>query len=1030
MKRILPLSVVYVLAFLVSYTVPAVHCQTFCPRQATLRWQSPPRAVSLNLTLTENICMDLGQCWDTRGAPWGRTAEPPRLGFPQICPLQLQRGDRLLVSADETVRSYGVRLAGVSAGGFESCSVDGDGDVDDRHSGPGRSLFRGDGAEGEPEDAGRLVPGLHYFVAVARDTGDTRLCELGLRLNVSVKRQLCQSSPLVRLCSGNGICQTDPREETYRCHCRRHYSGTWCERFDACLDNPCGNKGVCLSNGSGDAGHRTYKCLCPPHFTGVNCSEIIGRENCERVCQNASCVQASPMSFKCICETGFSGPGCEERSDACRSDPCVSGGTCVRRGDGFSCRCPEGFGGPTCAVDCAAYDCHHGDACPDDASACACADGGEDPACGRRPGPCLPSPCLNNASCVSQGDDYACRCVGGFAGRTCEEVVDYCSLLRINCPDEGVCVSVIGGYKCACAPGRTGEFCQHTGDACVAHSHRCVNGATCVAARPVTPPPQFTCVCPPGFTGRYCERRADACRSSPCRHNGTCSDLQGDYRCQCLDGFLGEACEVDVDACLLPGNTCPPETQCVDLPGGLNCTCPLGYAGPHCEASDCLGSQGPLCPVLQVTDDCSGSPCAEGATCLDSPITGYRCVCPPGYGGFEGLNCDADHDECTHGYCSNNATCIDLVADYECICPLGFTGFHGAGCASVCLCDPEGSVSCEALPGSYRCVCRHGRTGGRCETPPAVRGCADGPCGGGSACVELPAGFRCDCLPGLTGQFCEVNTTDGCDAEPCGVLSICQQALGGYSCFCAPGFIGTRCEVEVDECLSQPCQNGGSCSDGLNSFSCQCPSGITGEHCEVKAGGCASSPCLRSGATCVDLAHGYRCVCSPGFTGSCIDQPGNYLCHCVAPFKGPDCEFLPCEAANPCDNGGTCVAEPDLRRYPPGFRCLCGLGHSGPRCEGPRGGECRSQPCLNDAVDGFYCLCSPGYVGLRCEHDVDDCVSNSCSNNSLCRDLHLGYECECRAGWEGPSCQQDVDECASQPCPNDATCVDLLGGYE
>jgi len=44
------------------------------------------------------------------------------------------------------------------------------------------------------------------------------------------------------------------------------------------------------------------------HFlSGVNCSEIIGRQNCEKVCQNASCVQVSTMSFKCICEADSSG---------------------------------------------------------------------------------------------------------------------------------------------------------------------------------------------------------------------------------------------------------------------------------------------------------------------------------------------------------------------------------------------------------------------------------------------------------------------------------------------------------------------------------------------------------------------------------------------------------------------------------------------------------------------------------------------------------------------------------------------------
>ena len=126
MTRISLFSIVYGLALLVSLMVPVVHCQTFCPRQASLQWQTPPRVVSLNLTLMENICMDRGQCWDTPGASPALTAARP-LAYPQICPLQLQHGDTLLVSADQTLRSYGVRLASVSEDGFESCSTEGRG---------------------------------------------------------------------------------------------------------------------------------------------------------------------------------------------------------------------------------------------------------------------------------------------------------------------------------------------------------------------------------------------------------------------------------------------------------------------------------------------------------------------------------------------------------------------------------------------------------------------------------------------------------------------------------------------------------------------------------------------------------------------------------------------------------------------------------------------------------------------------------------------------------------------------------------
>lgn len=42
-------------------------------------------------------------------------------------------------------------------------------------------------------------------------------------------------------------------------------------------------------------------------------------------------------------------------------------------------------------------------------SECVCADGNVVSACRRRQNPCSPSACLNNATCVSRGNDYVCR---------------------------------------------------------------------------------------------------------------------------------------------------------------------------------------------------------------------------------------------------------------------------------------------------------------------------------------------------------------------------------------------------------------------------------------------------------------------------------------------------------------------------------------------------------------------------------------------------------------------------------------------
>lgn len=240
----------------VFVAVHSIHCQTVCSRQSSLEWHLKQHVIHTNWTLVGNICSSASECWDFH---WGEVSTGHPFNFPQICPLQPQRGDKLLLSADETLKSYGIRLLNVSKENFESCSPNGE--MRDQF------LFPHNINESEHVEAKWLIPGHHYFIALHE--GDMQLCKLGLRLNVSVKARLCQASPLLRLCSGNGVCQTGLGEGAYHCRCHHHhYSGTFCEKSDPCLDDPCENKGVCLSNGSTDPNHRTYKCLCPPLFTG------------------------------------------------------------------------------------------------------------------------------------------------------------------------------------------------------------------------------------------------------------------------------------------------------------------------------------------------------------------------------------------------------------------------------------------------------------------------------------------------------------------------------------------------------------------------------------------------------------------------------------------------------------------------------------------------------------------------------------------------------------------------------------------
>lgn len=47
----------------------------------------------------------------------------------------------------------------------------------------------------------------------------------------------------------------------------------------------------------------------------------------------------------------------------------------------------------------------------------------------------------------------------------------------------------------------------------------------------------------------------------------------------------------------------------------------------------------------------------------------------------------------------------------------------------------------------------------------------------------------------------------------------------------------------------------------------------------------------------------------------------------------------------------------------------------------------------------FFCLCFwLGYAGTHCEVDIDECESNPCVNDGICRDLVNGFTCTCQPG--------------------------------
>ncbi|KAI8484493.1 hypothetical protein Bbelb_377640 [Branchiostoma belcheri] len=83
---------------------------------------------------------------------------------------------------------------------------------------------------------------------------------------------------------------------------------------------------------------------------------------------------------------------------------------------------------------------------------------------------------------------------------------------------------------------------------------------------------------------------------------------------------------------------------------------------------------------------------------------------------------------------------------------------------------------------------------------------------------------------------------------------------------------GIGCQAskkDIDECVRNPCQHG-TCVNKDGGYKCTCSPGWTGQNCQQDLNECNTNPCQHG--RCENQDGGYKCTCSAGRTGQYCHQ--------------------------------------------------------------------------------------------------------------------------------------------------------------
>ncbi|XP_078611255.1 fibropellin-1-like [Branchiostoma floridae x Branchiostoma japonicum] len=308
--------------------------------------------------------------------------------------------------------------------------------------------------------------------------------------------------------------------------------------------------------------------------------------------------QVSDLYATCVIRGG---------TDACASNPCQNGATCMAGQNQYTCSCTFGWTGDHCSE---RHIFHNDEKCYQ-LSSDALNHANAETKCTTLGGSLAAIKDREEqtflANQISQGSDVS-YWIGLKSAPNTFIFSDFSqlgsSIEWVPGEPDNLCVLLDkdGGYKCKtdlCHASHN-YVCQSDITRC--GQNVCQNGGNCTSC---FNDEKVFCDCAPGFTGEKCEINVNECDSSPCQFGGTCVDGVDSYTCICVPGYRGDDCETDIDLC--NPNVCPFGWTCVDAGISMHCYAfGQGRTGDHYK--------------------CMDSSCPTGMLCAEAGPDSYSCI--------------------------------------------------------------------------------------------------------------------------------------------------------------------------------------------------------------------------------------------------------------------------------------------------------------------------------------------------------------------------------------------------------------------